>query len=127
MRLLLDTHTVLWFLDDVKKLSDAALRAITDPGSEKYVSVATAWELAIKISLRKLRFNGGAANFFKIVDENGFKMIAVRREYVEVVETLPFHHRDPFDRMLVATALSANMAIITADAAIRAYGVHCIW
>jgi PIN domain nuclease of toxin-antitoxin system len=127
MRLLLDTHTVLWFLDDVKKLSDTALRAIIDPSNEKYVSVATAWELAIKISLQKLRFNGGAANFFKAVEENGFRMIAVRREYVEIVESLPFHHRDPFDRMLVATAILANMTIITTDAAIRAYDVDCVW
>jgi PIN domain nuclease of toxin-antitoxin system len=127
MRLLLDTHAVLWFLDDVKKLSDTALRAIIDPANEKYVSIATAWELAIKISLQKLSFNGGTANFFKVVEENGFIMTAVRREHVEAVETLSFHHRDPFDRILIATAASADMAIVTADANIRAYGVNCIW
>jgi PIN domain nuclease of toxin-antitoxin system len=127
MRLLLDTHAVLWFLDDVKKLSDTALRAIVDPANEKYVSIATAWELAIKISLKKLSFNGDAANFFKVVDENGFIMTAVRREHIEAVETLSFHHRDPFDRILIATAVSADMAIVTADANIRAYGVNCIW
>jgi PIN domain nuclease of toxin-antitoxin system len=127
MRVLLDTHTVLWFLDDVERLSDVALRAIVDPGNVKYVSIATAWELAIKIRLGKLSFNGGVANFFKVAEENGFRMITVRREHVETVEALPLHHRDPFDRLLIATAISADMAIITVDANIRAYDVDCIW
>jgi PIN domain nuclease of toxin-antitoxin system len=127
MKVLLDTHTVLWFLGDVEKLSDTALRAIVEPKNEKYVSVAAAWELAIKISLDKLRFPGGTANFFNVIEENGFELIPIRRVYVETVESLPFHHRDPFDRLFVATAVSEGMSIITADANIRAYDVSCVW
>ncbi|MDR1193221.1 MAG: type II toxin-antitoxin system VapC family toxin [Peptococcaceae bacterium] len=85
MRVLLDTHTALWFFGDAARLSDTALRVIIDPGNEKYVSIATAWELAIKIGLEKLHFNGGAANFFKVAEENGFRLITISREHVETL------------------------------------------
>jgi PIN domain nuclease of toxin-antitoxin system len=127
MKVLLDTHAVLWFLDDVAKLSNAALRTIVEPKNEKYVSIAMAWELAIKISLNKLHFPGGMSNFFNVIEENGFRLIPLQRKYVETVEVLPFYHRDPFDRLLISTAISEDMSIVTADANIRAYDVSCIW
>jgi PIN domain nuclease of toxin-antitoxin system len=127
MRHLLDTHVVLWFLGDAAKLSEAALSVIVDPATEKYVSIVSAWEAAVKISLGKLSLDGGAAVFFGAVEENGFIILPVKRKHVELVETLPFHHRDPFDRMLVAAAASENMSLVTADAHIRLYGVDCVW
>ncbi|MDR1686090.1 MAG: type II toxin-antitoxin system VapC family toxin [Desulfovibrio sp.] len=123
----MDTHVVLWFLGDAAKLSEAALNVILDPASEKYVSIVSAWEAAVKISLGKLRFDGGAADFFRVVEENGFTILPVKRKHVELVETLPFHRRDPFDRMLVAAAASESMNFVTSDANIRLYGVDCVW
>jgi PIN domain nuclease of toxin-antitoxin system len=127
MKILLDTHSVLWFLGDAGKLSEAAFSAIIEPSNEKYVSIATVWELAIKISLDKLHFDGGVEDFVKVITENGFLMLGIHPKHLKAVETLPFHHRDPFDRLLVAAALSESMPIITADKNIRVYGAYCIW
>ncbi len=127
MKCLLDTHTVLWFFGDVEKLSKVVLATILDPSNEKYVSVASAWELAIKVSLGKLSFEGGTAQFFETLAENGFCLLPVREEHIERVETLPFLHRDPFDRILVASAMTEEMCLITADTNIRLYDVASLW
>lgn len=127
MRYLLDTHTVLWFLDDVDRLPKAVLETILDPANDKYVSIASAWELAIKISLGKLRFEGGVDHFFKVVAENGFELLPVKKGHVKRVETLPFLHRDPFDRILVASAMAEDMCLVTADGSVRQYDVASLW
>ena len=127
MRLLLDTHTVLWFFDDVERLSGTAYKAILDSENEKYVSIVSAWEVAVKISLSKLRFDGGTAGFLAALEENGFTILPIKSEYVKLVESLPFLHRDPFDRMLVVSAISEGMCIVSADANIQKYGAAIIW
>ena len=128
MNLLLDTHIILWALaDDEEKLSKRALQAILSPGNQKFVSLASAWELAIKISNGKLSFEGGAQNFIHEVDSNGFLMLPITGSHVAQVESLPFHHRDPFDRLLVAAALCEGLTVITADEHIPLYGVPCVW
>jgi PIN domain nuclease of toxin-antitoxin system len=127
MNYLLDTHAVLWFLSNVEKLSKTALETILEPTSKKYVSIVSAWELAIKISLKKLDFEGGVENFFNVIEENGFELLYVKEEYIKQVETMPFHHRDPFDRILISTAMSENISIITADENIYKYNVNYIW
>ena len=127
MRLLLDTHTVLWFFDDVKKLSETAYKAILNLENEKYISIASAWEMAIKISLNKLHFQGGTANFFAVAEESGFIMLSIKDEYVKLVESLPFHHRDPFDRMLIASAISEGMFLVSTDTNIQKYDATVIW
>jgi len=127
MKYLLDTHAVLWFFDHVEELSDTALKSILDQTNIKYVSIVSVWELAIKISLGKLAFDGGVENFINIIDENGFELLPIKVEYVKQVETLPFLHRDPFDRMLIVSALSEGMNLITADTNIQKYNVSCVW
>ena len=127
MKLLLDTHTILWFFGDVEKLSEAALSAILDPENEKYVSIVSAWELVIKISLGKLSFEGGIANFFITVEENGFEILPIKREYIKHLEKLPLHHRDPFDRMLIASAAVEEMSLISSDKEIIHYDVPNLW
>jgi len=127
MKLLLDTHTILWFLGDVEKLSKAALSAILEPENEKYVSIVSAWELVIKISLDKLSFEGGIANFFMVVEENGFEILPIKREYVKQLEKLPLYHRDPFDRMLIASAMAEGMNLISTDKEVIHYSVSNIW
>ena len=129
MKYLLDTHVVLWFLaGDAGRLSKVALNIILEPTSHKFVSVVSAWEMAIKISLGKLKFEGGVANFIQMLNENGFSLLPVDEKHVCLLETLPFHHRDPFDRMLVAAAAYENMNFITSDANIHLYkNVTCVW
>jgi len=128
MNLLLDTHTILWALEaNEDKLSKQALEAILSPSNLKFVSLASAWELAIKVSSGKLSFEGGVKNFGYQVDANGFLMLPIERNHVARVESLPFHHRDPFDRLLVAAALCEGLTILTADQHIPVYGVPCVW
>jgi PIN domain nuclease of toxin-antitoxin system len=127
MKLLLDTHTILWFLGDVDKLSKTALSSILNPENEKYVSIASAWELAVKIGLGKLYFEGGVDNFFSTVEENGFEILPVKRNYIKQLEELPFYHRDPFDRMLIASAAVEEMCLISTDKEFMQYSVLTLW
>ncbi|MDR1854203.1 MAG: type II toxin-antitoxin system VapC family toxin [Azoarcus sp.] len=127
MRYLLDTHTVLWAFNDYEKLSPEAEAALSDTDSEACVSVASVWEVAIKASTGKLEFPGGATKFVETVERNGFRLLNIESPHVLRVESLPFIHRDPFDRLLVATALVEDMRLVTADENIRRYEVNCVW
>ena len=123
MKLLLDTHIVLWFFDDNKKLSKKVTEAILDSENEKYISIVSAWELAIKTSIGKLTFEGGVGQFFTAVEENGFELLPLKGDHLKQLENLPFHHRDPFDRLLIATAISEGMTLTSTDENILLYGV----
>jgi len=127
MQYLLDTHVALWFFEEPERLSETVFRTILDPANAKYVSIASAWELAIKIGTGKLTFEGGIDCFFNTIDENGFGLLPITEEHVKQLETLPLLHRDPFDRILVASAIAEGMHLITADANIRLYVVDSIW
>ena len=128
MKYLLDTHVVLWFFSAAAKLSKAALSIILEPTSYKFVSVVSAWEVAVKISLGKLRFEGGVTNFIQVLDKNGFSLLPLEEKHICLLETLPFHHRDPFDRMLIAAAAYENMTLVTSDANILLYdSITCVW
>ncbi|MDR3313209.1 MAG: type II toxin-antitoxin system VapC family toxin [Oscillospiraceae bacterium] len=127
MNLLLDTHAVLWLAENSPMLSQAAKEAIFNEGNQKFVSMASAWEVAIKNSIGKLRLANGVTEFYRMIEGNGFLLLPIDRRHVVRVESLPFHHRDPFDRLLVAAALCEELVMVTADENIPAYGVPCIW
>ena len=124
---LLDTHTVLWFFDHVEKLSKTAINAILEQKNKKYVSIASVWELAIKISLGKVTFEGGIDNFLNAIGENGFELLPIEEEHIRQVEMLPLLHRDPFDRILVASAISDSLSLVTADENIHQYNISWVW
>lgn len=124
MRLLLDTHALLWFLAGDPALGDPARRAIEDPANERRVSVASLWEIAIKISLGKLDVQGGFDAVVAALPENDFDLLALEVRHVRRLVDLPFHHRDPFDRVLIAQAIEDDLTIVTADRSFIAYGVH---
>ncbi len=127
MKCLLDTHTALWSLGNKAKLSENAVRVILDQANDVYVSIASAWELAIKISLGKLTFEGGMERFFNMIGECGFERLPVKEEHVKQLENLPYHHRDPFDRILITSAMAEGMCLITADTNMHRYDVACLW
>lgn len=128
MKFLLDTHALLWFLLDAPSLSATAKQQIENPNHLIYVSPASYWELAIKISLGKYQLPEPLESFMtQQLSINQFSILPVTIQHADRVSKLPFHHRDPFDRMLAAQALSEDIPLISIDVAIDAYGVTRIW
>jgi PIN domain nuclease of toxin-antitoxin system len=123
-RLLVDTHVLLWWLTDDPALSPPARDAIADPVNEPFVSAASVWEIAIKRSLGKLTAPDDLPD--RIEDE-GFAWLPISANHAWQVRELPPHHRDPFDRMLVAQALIERLALITSDPHFGPYGVQVRW
>jgi PIN domain nuclease of toxin-antitoxin system len=127
MRYLLDTHAFLWFFNDSEKLSETVSDILEDANVQKYVSMASLWEFSIKYSLGKHQFDGGLPRLWEMLTSNGFTILPIAKSHLEGTIQLPFHHRDPFDRLLIATAIAEDMTIITADENIRKYGVPWLW
>lgn len=126
-RLLLDTHAFLWWVGDAPELSAAARRAIADVNHECYLSVASCWEMAIKASLGKLKLTMTVERFVsEQLSANGFSLLNIELRHAAKVEKLPFHHRDPFDRLLIAQAMTEKLTIVTVDSVFSDYGVKVI-
>ena len=122
-RLLLDTHVLLWALEDSQALSVDARQSIADTRNEVFVSAVSIWEMAIKRSLGKLR---APDNLADTVQEAGFAALPITLAHAEQAGMLPPHHGDPFDRMLVAQALAEGLVVVTDDAMISKYGVRTV-
>ena len=123
MRLLLDSHIVLWWDSDLDKLSADQRDAIGDPGNQVLVSAVSGWELGIKRSSGKLKLTDS----IRILARRfGFIELSITMEHAEFAGSLPLHHKDPFDRMLVAQAMVEGLTLVTVDAAMREYGVACL-
>lgn len=128
MRLLLDTHTLLWFTLGDPLLSSTALALINDPGNDKLVSPASYWEIAIKVSIGKLALHSSYEDFIdRGISQNGFDILPIEPRHTGRVAVLPFHHKDPFDRLLIAQALTDDIALVGADAIFDLYGVNRLW
>jgi len=128
MKLLLDTHTALWLVNDHEKLSSKAKAMLLDDANLLYISIVSAWEIAIKASIGKLpEFYGGTRSFLAKLEEMPINFLHIELDHIETLEKLPFVHRDPFDRMLVAVAKVENMTILTADENIYKYDAMTAW
>lgn len=131
MRVLLDTHTFLWWVSDDARLSVRARTAVQDAG-DTFLSVASCWEMGIKVSLNKLALGLPLSlPVERFVSDhlavNQFALLPIDLEDIGRVARLPFHHRDPFDRLLAAQALSEGLTIVSADPVFRKYGVKRVW
>jgi len=120
LKLLLDSNAFIWAYARPAELSPAAQRALNDAANDRLVSIASLWEIAIKVSLLKLEFT---EDFEQAVDDIAATSLPITLEHAARVRSLPFHHRDPFDRMMIAQALEENLTIVTRDRSFRAYGV----
>lgn len=126
-RVLLDTHTFLWGIADDARLSPSARRAIARAG-ERCVSLASCWEIAIKRSLGKVSLPEPLDRFLaEQLGLNGFTLLQIDLDDLARVSSLPFHHRDPFDRLLAAQALGEGIPVISADPVFGRYGVKRVW
>jgi PIN domain nuclease of toxin-antitoxin system len=116
MTLLLDTHSFLWFWWDDPQLSETAKQTICDPTNRKLVSTASCWEIAIKVSLKKLDLGAPYRGFIhQHMVRNNFELLQIADEHLAGLVDLPFHHKDPFDRMLIAQSLYEQIPIVSAD------------
>ena len=124
MKLLLDTHTALWFTEDSASLTRPAIDAIEDAANVILLSAVVPWEIAIKRALGKIATTD---EYLRLLRVAGAADLPVTIAHAQAVEALPHHHRDPFDRLLVAQAQAENAAIVTGDARIARYDVPVIW
>jgi PIN domain nuclease of toxin-antitoxin system len=128
VNLLLDTHALLWFLDDDVRLVPSVRALIEEPANRKLVSMATCWEIAIKAGLKRLDLGEPAATFLpRELAANGFDVLPIELAHATFVETLPPHHKDPFDRLLIAQLLIERFDVISADQVFDQYGVTRLW
>lgn len=128
MRALLDTHVFLWFNTDDQVLPPRIKSLLESPACEAWLSIASLWEIAIKITLGRLSISTPFEELFsRHLAENNIQILPISPEHLRRLLLLPYHHRDPFDRLLVAQALEGQLVFISADSVIRAYGVDCIW
>ena len=126
--MLLDTHASLWFILTDLKLSAAALNLITDPAHQKQISPASDWEIAIKIRLGKYSLPSPYETFMRQqLLRNNFAILQIAVSHTAVLTTLPLHHRDPFDRLLVAQAMVEDIPLVSGDPALDAYPIIRLW
>ncbi len=128
MKLLLDTHVFLWTIAADRRLSGTASRLILDQGNELFLSTASVWEVFLKAQIGKLPLPKPVGAFVKTqLAENFIRSLPLTLEHVLKLERLPMHHRDPFDRILIAQAIAESVPIVTADRQFARYDVETIW
>lgn len=124
MRLMLDTHVLLWWLQDSPRLGEKARALIADPDHELMVSLASPWEISVKHSIGKMQESG--ADVMAALGGQGIAMLDLKPAHLRVLEAMPLVHRDPFDHLIIAQALAERCVIMTDDAQFDAYGVPCL-
>ena len=128
MNLLLDTHTFIWWDSEPAKLSASALSACQDPANTLIVSVVSVWEIQIKSQLGKLKLNLPLPEIIQSQRQtNNVQVLTVELEHVLELQNLPYHHKDPFDRLLIAQANVEGAQLISGDSAFSAYSINLIW
>jgi len=128
VKLLLDTHTLIWAVDDPSKLGPQAVTALQDPANDLLLSAATIWEIAIKVGLGKLSLSVPYRQWMnQAITDLGMTVLPITVEYADVQVNLPKHHGDPFDRLLVAQSQVENNHLVSADPVFDQYGIHRLW
>ncbi len=128
MKLLLDSHSFVWWRDEPVKLSPTAFAEISNPINDVFLSVVTVWELQIKTALNKFTIKGGLETAVKNEQQNNsFQILPVNLSHALYLENLPPHHKDPFDRLLISQAIVENMILVSADTSFAKYQVNLLW
>lgn len=127
MRLLLDTHTLLWFFEGNDVLPFQLKAFIRNPANACYVSIASLWEITIKVGLGKLEMSVPMAEFFSFLERNQFWILSIELKHLLQLQQLAAHHKDPFDRLIIAQALAENLPVATKDQFFSQYGLTTQW
>lgn len=127
MNLILDTHIAIWFVTDNDQLPETAKNHIENSGNRCFISIATLWEMGIKHSLGKLKLKTDLKKIFELFSDSGFILMPITPEHILTNASLPFHHRDPFDRLLIAQAKREGFSLISKDQEFEKYNINLIW
>ena len=127
MKYLLDTNALLWSMEKSSLLAEKARKAIINPNNDIYLSIASLWEIAIKLSIGKLALTQTLDDIIDETDEQDYAILPISLAAVRLVRTLPYHHRDPFDRVITAQALADDLSVVTSDEKFDSYGVKRCW
>ena len=127
MRYLIDKHALIWFINGESLISVSAQKAIEANDSINFVSIASLWEIAIKLSLGKLELKIPLSEVKTILEDNGFELLPITFEDTTIVSSLPFIHRDPFDRIIIAQGISNDCTVISKDTNFASYNVKVLW
>ena len=131
MNYLLDTHTFMWFVTDAPELSKKARNLMEQDDANLFLSIASVWEMAIKNSLGKLEIYNNFSTVTQDLTDNDIELLPIKYEHTAIINRIPFHHKDPFDRMIIAQALFENMDVIGVDERFDEYfketGIKKIW
>jgi PIN domain nuclease of toxin-antitoxin system len=127
MRYLLDTHAIIWYLEDAVNLPSAIRETIDNQGNDIFFSMVSFWEITIKVSLGKLKLKLPFDELLNKIKMHDFNVLQIEEKHLRELANLPFLHRDPFDRLLISTAVAENLTIITADEEIYKYDTAWAW
>jgi PIN domain nuclease of toxin-antitoxin system len=127
MRILLDTHAFIWFVEDDEQLPFAVKNKIEDIENEIFLSIASLWKMAIKMQLKKLNINKSIEDVIELTSQNNFQLLPILPSHIVKLSSLSFFHRDPFDRIIIAQGLYENMVIVGRDLVFDDYQVQRIW
>jgi len=128
MNLLLDSHALISWHEEPKQLSSRAFQAISDPANKIFLSIASIWEIQIKIQIGKFKFVEPLVDVIQTEQtQNSFRLLPIEFSHVLALANLPFHHKDPFDRLLISQSVVENMTLVSADKRLSAYDVNLLW
>jgi PIN domain nuclease of toxin-antitoxin system len=127
MDILLDSHTLIWSIYTPKLIPQKSLSLIESTENKSMVSIASLWEIAVKYSLKRLELSKGLESFFNSVSEAELEILPISTSHILGIASLPFHHKDPFDRIIITQAIAENLTIISKDRQFKNYGVAVIW
>lgn len=127
MKYILDTHAIIWYFEDSQKLPQKISEMIEAPQTEIFISSASLWEIAIKLSLGKLQLSLSLDELLNRIYSTDCTVLQIENSYLRTLLTLPFIHRDPFDRLIISTAICEGLTIMTADADVQKYNAKWVW
>ncbi len=128
MKLLLDTNVFIWLNDSPQRVSEQVMSVVANPNNDLFLSLTSIWEMQIKIQLGKLQLNDSLPEILKTQQvENNLELLTISLEHVLALESLPHHHKDPFDRLLIAQAQTEEMTLVSADGMFGLYEVKLLW
>lgn len=127
MELLLDTHAFIWFIDGDNSLPEKAVDAIKEINNECFISVASLWEIAIKLSLKKIELKSDFNKINNFLADNDIDILPITFEHLQKLLELPYYHRDPFDRIIISQGISENLTIVTKDKEFESYTERILW